>query len=239
MISYLPGELTDVKELKNFLEVECLRLKVKAVIFDIDGTLYKSEKYLRHLVNEIIQTISELLSMPRSDAEKTFRLLRSRFGSVVLGLGEMGVDRREFYSALLQRLDPREFIDPRPEVAELLKKLKEKGCKIAFHTNSSRRLAEMVLEALGIDPELPDILMTCDEAEPKPMLDGYLKILKALKVKPEEVLYVGDRWRVEVEPAKKLGMKTALVSSRPEGDPDLVIGDVSELVGKVECLGEA
>jgi len=55
-------------------------------------------------------------------------------------------------------------------------------------------------------------------------------------LEPRQVLYVGDRWRIELEPAKKLGMKTVLVSSKLDGDPDLVIGDVLELLEKLRSL---
>ncbi|MEM4765858.1 MAG: HAD hydrolase-like protein, partial [Nitrososphaerota archaeon] len=73
-------------------------------------------------------------------------------------------------------------------------------------------------------------------AEPKPMPDGYLKIVELLGISPSEILYVGDRWRVELETAKRLGMKTALVADVPRSEPDLVIQDVLELWDKLRFL---
>ena len=216
--------------------MKLLGLKIKAIVFDIDGTLYKSETYVKQLIKGICQTISELLSIPYEEAEQVFQELRSEFGSISLGLRKLGIDRSRFYQLLIEKLDPKKAIRPRPELTTLFKQLKDAGLKIGCHTNSSRRLAEMVLEALGIELRLLDVLVTCDDAEPKPLPDGYLKILEELRLEPQEVLYVGDRWRVELEPAKKLGMKTVLVSSKPEGEPDLVIGDVLELPEKIKSL---
>jgi len=216
--------------------LKLLGLKIKAVVFDIDGTLYKSESYVEQLTKGICQTLSEFLSTSYEEAEKIFHELRSEFGSISLGLRKLGIDRAKFYGILVDKLDPRSSIPPRPKLAALFKKLKEAGLKVGCHTNSSRRLAEKVLEALQVDLKLLDVLVTCDDAEPKPLPDGYLKILSTLGLKPGEVLYVGDRWRVELEPAKKLGMKTALVSSRSEGEPDLVMEDVLELPEKIKFI---
>lgn len=90
----------------------------------------------------------------------------------------------------------------------------------------------------GIPPEIFDVIVTCDDAEPKPMPEGYLKIVEALGLMPEEILYVGDRWKVELEPAKRLGMRTALVADKPRGEPDLIIRDVLELREKLKLLDD-
>ena len=45
-----------------------------------------------------------------------------------------------------------------------------------------------------------------------------------------------DSWEVDVEPAKRLGMKTALVSQRPRGDPDIYLRDVMELLDRLDEL---
>jgi len=211
-------------------------LRIKAVVFDVDGTLYKSERYVDHLADAICQTLSELLSKPLEEARKIFHELRSEFGSISLGLKKLGIDRAFFYEELIDKLVPEAIIPARPELTSLFKGLRRAGIKIGCHTNSSRRLAERVLAALGVDLGLIDVLVTCNDAEPKPLPDGYLKILRLLDLEPGEVLYVGDRWRVELEPAKRLGMRTALVASRPEGEPDLVIEDVLELPERLRSL---
>ena len=60
--------------------------------------------------------------------------------------------------------------------------------------------------------------------------------MKILGLRPDEILYVGDRWEVEVEPAKRLGMRTALVSQKTRGDPDVYLGDVMELLDRLDEL---
>ena len=211
------------------LRIFAMDLRVKAVIFDIDGTLYYSEKYVEHLISSMSMVLAEILRTELDEARNLLLSMREKVKTVSAGLRELGVDRRLFYDLLVEKIDPCRFIDPRPKLKEFIMKLRSRGIKTGCHTNSSRRLAEMILECIGLSVDHFDVFITCDDAEPKPDPEGYLKILEILKLKPDEVLYVGDRWEVEVEPAKLIGMKTALVSEKLEGDPDLFLSDVLEL----------
>jgi len=206
-----------------------MHLKIKAVIFDLDGTLYKSESYVRQLIDGIRDTIAEILSISSQEAEKLVQELRLKFGSITLGLRSLGVERSMFYDRLVRKLTPEKLIKPNPSMLEMLLEFKRMGLKIGCHTNASRRLAEKVFKALQIDSRIFDVLVTCDDADPKPTPSGYLKILEVLKLKPDEVVYVGDRWGVELEPAKRLGMKTVLISNQVKGSPDYIINDILEL----------
>ncbi|MCX8187672.1 MAG: HAD-IA family hydrolase [Nitrososphaeria archaeon] len=209
-------------------------MKIKVVIFDLDGTLYESEEYTRQLMEGIRDSLAEFLSMDTREAEKLLRRLRAEYGSITLGLKSLGIDKSEFYRVLVDKLTPEKFIKTRPKLLELLSTLRRRGLRLVCHTNASRVLAEKVLKALEIPSNTFDVVMTCDDAEPKPMYDGYLKIIEILGVRPEDALYVGDRWKVELEPAKKLGMKTALISSKLDGEPDLLLRDVLELSEKMD-----
>lgn len=211
-------------------------MKIKAVVFDLDGTLYESEEYTRQLIESICNTLAELLSIDIQDAEKLLHELRMRYGSITLGLKSLGIEKSEFYRSLVDKLSPERLLKARPQLLELLSELKRRGFKLACHTNASKALAEKVLNALRIPLKTFDIIVTCEDAEPKPMPDGYLKIAEALRLKYDEILYVGDRWRVELEPAKKLGMKTALISSKPVGAPDLILKNVLDLSEKIGSL---
>lgn len=221
----------------SFLKLfQAIFLKIKALIFDLDGTLYASRDYTRHLKEGILHTLAEFLSISVQDALKLLRDLRSRYGSITLGVKSIGLEKSEFYRRLVDKLTPERFITARPELLSFLIELKDMGFKLACHTNASRTLAEKVLGALRIPPAIFHVIMTCDDAEPKPMPDGYLKIIEMLGLRPSEVLYVGDRWKIELETAKSLGMWTALVANKSRGEPDLVIRDVLELKEKLKSL---
>lgn len=61
--------------------------------------------------------------------------------------------------------------------------------------------------------------MTSSEVEPKISPQPYLRALELLRVKVNEAIYVGDRIKAEVKPAKKLGILTVLVSKKQVKSP--------------------
>jgi len=211
-------------------------LGIKAIIFDIDGTLYYSADYLRHLTRAVIEALAELMEVDLREAEVKFRSVKDQVKTISMGLKLLGIDRHVFYEVVVEKVEPCKYIRPRPELKKLLVNLKAKKIKVGCHTNSSRKLAEKVLKCLGLSLKDFDLVITCDDVEPKPSEEGYLTVMKTLGLKPDEILYVGDRWEVEVEPAKKLGMKTALVSRKHHGDPDIHLKDVMEILDKLDEL---
>ncbi|MDW7977538.1 MAG: HAD hydrolase-like protein, partial [Candidatus Caldarchaeum sp.] len=124
---------------------------------------------------------------------------------------------------------PEKFIVPSPTVAEMLRNIRRRGVVVGLHTNSGRRLALKVLSCLGVDEECYDFMVSSDDAEPKPDLAGYVVLLSKAGVKAFESLYVGDRCDVEIAPAKKLGMQTALVHSEACVYADFFLKDVIEV----------
>lgn len=203
--------------------------RLKAVVFDVDGTLYRSDSYVKHLRKTMVEVLAHLLGVGFDEAYRRLREVKARVRTFSLSVEVLGIDRRTFYNLVADRVEACKYIPRRPELKTMLRELHALGLKVGCHTNSGRRLAEKVLECLGLGLKDFDVCVTSEDAAPKPLEGGYLLFLSRLGLNPDEVLYVGDRWSVEVEPAKKLGMLTALVASRPRGEPDLYLRDVVEL----------
>ncbi len=185
---------------------------IKVVIFDVDGTLYKSSDYEQHVARQMEELLSQMLGIPEAAAARLMRGTKSRVKTVTGSLGLLGLNRNMFFDTLADRLVVTDFISRRPEVREILVRLRNRGLKIVLHTNTGRKLALKILQALGIADECFDLLLTSDEVEPKPSLQAYREILRLFNIRPNEAVYVGDRIDVELEPAKKVGMKTILIS---------------------------
>jgi len=188
--------------------------KIKLVIFDIDGTLYESREYEVELGRTIVSLVGEMLGISTDDARQRLESEKKTSLTVSSSIARLGIDRRRFYTLLAERIEPSRFIAPDPLVAEMVRTLRLAGVKVAAHTNSGALLAGKVLDALGLKPEDFDVVMTSDEAEPKPAPDGYVKITERAGVSLSEAVYVGDRPLVELRTAKTLGMKTILVGQR-------------------------
>lgn len=204
--------------------------KQKLIIFDIDGTLYRSDEYEKDLHRKIVELLAEKLGCSIDEVKAKLKTLRKEIASISWCLIRLGVNLKEFYDELARRVEPSRYIKEAKDVNVLLRKLKEAGFKLAVHTNSGRALALRVLSALGIDPSTFDIMITSDDAEPKPSRDGYLKILKLAGVTAEEVVYVGDRYEVDLKTAKELGIKTVMVGKgKTSEDVDFKVDDILKI----------
>lgn len=190
--------------------------RVKLVIFDIDGTLYRCDEYERLLHSKIVDLIADMLNCSRSEASVKLRELRKEVTSISWSVIKLGISLKDFYDRLSGMVDPSAYLSDAADVRSILVRLKEIGVKVAAHTNAGKSLAMKVLSALKIDPSVFDVVVTSDDALPKPSADGYIKILKEASVEPQDALYVGDRYDIDIKTAHELGMKTILVGKRIE-----------------------
>lgn len=205
-------------------------VKVRLIIFDIDGTLYRCDEYERLLHLKIIDLLADMLNCDRAEALSRLRSIRTEVKSISWCVIKLGLDLKEFYDRLAELIDPSNYLKDASDVRGMLLRLKSMGMRIAAHTNAGRSLASKVLSSLKIDPSIFDIIITSDDALPKPSPDGYIKILESFSIKPEEVVYVGDRYDIDLETAHMLGMKTILVGKREAlKDVDFFIDNVLEV----------
>ncbi|MEN2974380.1 MAG: HAD family hydrolase [Candidatus Caldarchaeales archaeon] len=201
---------------------------INAVVFDVDGTLYRSRRYEAHLKEQINKVLGEILGIDDLEAARRLEIIKKKTKTVSLSVELMGVDRKIFYERLAEKVYPSNYIAPRPEVRNLLLELRKMNIKTGCHTNSGRSLFSKVLEAIGINSSDFDVVVTSDDASPKPMKDGYILLSKLLGTSFDRILYVGDRWEVEVKPAKEIGMITAIVYNK-RGEADYYLEDVTEV----------
>lgn len=103
-----------------------------------------------------------------------------------------------------------ENIRPYPKVKKTLKKLRQKGYKLAIVTDAPRLKAYMRLDEMGITDLFDVVVGREDTGREKPSKLPFRKALKALKVKPSEAMHVGDWRERDVLGAKKMGMRSCM-----------------------------
>ncbi len=204
---------------------------IKALLIDLDGTLYQSARYSRALGKAMDKTLAELLEVDVDSARTILAERKKVVGTVTRSLESLGVNRRTFFQNLSINIDPNAFLRPNRTRSKTLRYLRRKKLKMALVSNSGRPLVTKILRALRISPKLFDAVVTSDEAEPKPSLQSYRVCLNLLSTNPRVAAYVGDRSDIELKPAKKLGLVTILVASsgRSDGWADYVIRRFSDL----------
>lgn len=221
-------------------------MPVKALVFDVEGTLFKSKSLTDAYRNQVLKLVSEKRGLDGESLLKEVRRVVSELRKEgydqrppsTLIAERLGLTREEFYKAI-ESVDPTRHVDPDPRLVSALRELK-KTFKLAVLTNLSRRSLLGVFKALGLSEELFDVILTADELEHlKPHPSAFTRVIEELKVSPGEAVMVGDIVASDLAPAKSLGMKTVLVSEEVQSTSplvDLTVSHVAELKEKIHFL---
>ena len=215
-------------------------MAVKAVIFDMDGTINTSKKYYDAYNEYATSILSRILKISKDDAAARMEELRKTTIGFTKRVELMGVPRLQFYKEMAAMVPCKELIKKDEKLARMLKQLHAQGYKLGLLTNTGRPLVEKILEAIGIPHETFDILATSTETELKPSQEPYIYVAKKLSVSLQDCAYVGDRYEMEIEAAEKLGMITIMLGnslledSSRRGHSDHVIKNIYETQSVLE-----
>lgn len=208
---------------------------IKAIILDMDGTINISKKYYEAYDEYAMLILSEVLKISKDDAYAKMKELRKVAIGFTKRVELMGVPRLKFYRKMAARVPCRELIRKDKRLAKMLRELRKEGYRLGLLTNTGRPLVEKVLDALGITAETFDVLATSTETSLKPDSEPYEYAITKLGVSFKECAYVGDRYEMEIETARKLGMTTILLEnslledSSKQGLSDYIVGSIYEI----------
>jgi HAD superfamily hydrolase (TIGR01509 family) len=231
-----------------------VRVRVAAVLFDLDDTLCRSGAYF---VRPVIRTL--LGSGPRAWA--TARLL-VRFRRVREALRRVprvpGLHRVQMeiaaelervpvarVEALVDALIYRSRYEglagyAEPGLAATLAALKGRSLKLGVLSDYPPRAK---LAAMGLLDAGWDVVLSAEDVDAlKPNPPLFEAALATLALEPGDALYVGDRPDTDVDGPRALGMRTCLVRTwrvpRPHATrADLVVGSIAELALRLARWG--
>jgi phosphoglycolate phosphatase/AHBA synthesis associated protein len=177
-------------------------MPLRAVLFDMDGVLVRTEAVWRRLVGESGRRFRGREITPAEFAP-TFGQ-----GTVadiaVFGLSCTPAQLDAFYRDNFARHAAETWVDP--EAAPVLADLRARALKTALVTNTAHALAREILAASGLLGAL-DVLACSDLVpRPKPAPDLVRFALEALGVPAEDALLVGDS-RYDREAAAAAGVR--------------------------------
>ncbi|MEO0137778.1 MAG: HAD family hydrolase [candidate division WOR-3 bacterium] len=188
------------------------RKMVKVIIFDLDGTLYTSPEVYQKFAEAAYHTYAKIKNTTLEQAKETLEKRRAEIKEekgypipYTLALLSFGIPIEEWHNENIKYFDAGDYLKPDQELQGVLKKLKAKY-KLAVFTNNNRIQTERILNALGIKA-LFDYIFTYENfrlIKPDPRVFQFL--VKEIGFKPEECLMVGDRYHVDLLPAKEQGM---------------------------------
>ena len=96
------------------------------------------------------------------------------------------------------------------DVLEALDDLKKRGLKLGMISNIERDMSA-TLEKLGLSTQLDIVVTSQDAGFTKPQREIFQYALDRSGIKPDEAVYVGDQYQVDVIGAESAGMKGILL----------------------------
>jgi len=217
------------------------KLKVEAVLLDLDGTLIDSAP----IYYQIVDIVFEKLGMPPVSRETLQEAMDDGDFDWDFVLPDPMKPRKEELIAearkIIDDIAPPMFqkqIKLIPGAADILKWIAARGMKIGLVTSTPTDYiaAKLVpLKKAGVDNLLEVVITADDVINKKPHAEPILKGSKELEVAVEQCVYVGDT-RVDIRAGNAAGMKTVGVltgfddyEALKKEDPDAIIDSIAQL----------
>ena len=180
---------------------------VKLVIFDLDGTLVDAYEAIIKSVNLTLKK----MGYPQAPA---LRIRKAVGWGDRLLLGAF-IDAKDIGPGLViyrkhHRIALKKYSRLLTNARDLLRELAEGGFKIAIASNRPTEFTGIILSHLKIRKYFDYVLCADKLPKGKPHPEILLRIMKRLKVKPPEAIYVGDMV-IDVQTARNAGVKSIAV----------------------------
>jgi HAD superfamily hydrolase (TIGR01509 family) len=223
---------TGIKQLERM--VENRKLNVKAIIFDLDGTIVDSKEAYLEAARVAFSTLAH-----KEIGVRTAMEIPKRF-ELSLPLNDLikGIDEKNFREVYLRAYyeATRTRTKPFPDVGVVLQNL-SKRMKLALTTRRHVSKSEVIcqLEKFRLANYFQAVVTAIDAANPKPSPEALIQCSEKLRVALRDCAVVGDSV-TDVKAGKNAGAKTVAVLSGifslkelQRENPDLILEDVKKL----------
>ena len=214
----------------------------RAILFDIDRTLYENETYARHQEDVLVTALADHLNLSVPDAQTRVNQVRDEMTrnsggkrpSLANTFLALGVDVAQSVRWREHYILPEQYLGPDPALREALQVLQTGrstsdhaqavpariGLRTGCLTNNPSAVGRRTLEVIGIADLMDFVIGLDDTMASKPDPVGFRMACRRWGVSAEHIISVGDRVPVDIDPALELGMGAILV----EGISDLYVG---------------
>lgn len=214
---------------------------LKAVIFDLDGTLIDT-------ADEFVVVVQQLRA--EHDREPMDEdLIRSNVSNGAKALVRISLDLEEtdpqFETKRLRLLEVYSTVLGTsaalyPGIQKLLEALQARGISWGISTNKPRAYAQPLLERMSIKPAMGSLVCPDDVSNRKPHPEPLYLNCKQLNCTPYEAIYVGDHIR-DIDAGRSAGIFTIAAAYgyiEAHDDPatwnaDIIANNSSDLLGLI------
>ena len=185
------------------------KAKIKAVLFDLDGTLNSYDTDWKGLEAQARKFAAKCgIVIEKEHISDVFAEIRAKI--------RREKDGKE-YLRMLQEYENELIDDGKSRLCngarDLVRKVKLARMKTAIVSNNMHESTLRILEQHGLREYFDQVICWDDVIEPKPSPEGINEALRRLKVKPDEALFVGDGRRTDLVAAEAAGVECMIVES--------------------------
>lgn len=182
-------------------------LTIKAIVFDLDGTLYQEDRLGEEVNRSAIHYVADLKGITPPEAEALLEATRAADdvgGTLSRAVVALGGTLQELHKRFAADCHPERLLKPDHRVRELLQLLSTRF-QLHLYTNNNRDLSGRIMRQIGVDDLLDRVFTIEDYWIPKPDRRIIEDILAKIGCRAQETLFVGDRYRVDLAVPESMG----------------------------------
>ena len=203
-------------------------MKIKAAIFDLDGTLLDSMAMWQNVCDEYLEQNGLGSQGKLSEEFRTMSLDRS--SHYIKEVFKLDKSAEQIFDEIIDMVEDRytSTLPLKDGAYDFVKRLCESGTKICVATASMRHLVERAMKRTGLS-EFASGIFTCSEAgAPKTEPAVFLQAMEFLGSTPEET-WVFEDSLLAIQTAKNIGCKVCAVYDDSNADTTEPIKALSDV----------
>lgn len=220
---------------------------IKAVIFDLDGTLLDRDKSVKKFIDNQYERLYKWVNhIPKEKYITRFIELDNRgyvwkdkvYQQLTTDLEISGITWEDLLQDYLSQF--KNNCIPFPNLIEMLEELRNMNLALGMVTNGIGQFQMENIKTLGIEMYFQTILVSEWEGIKKPDPDIFLRALKKLDVSANQCVYVGDHPENDVKASQNVGIKGIWKKDTNWKNfiTDIIIDDLGELPSIISYLSE-
>ena len=192
----------------------------RAIIFDLDSTLYTNEEYARSQIDLPIELLSILQKKSFEKMKEEILLFQKKWSNEHNGeiisfantLFHFGINTEDLILWRSRLFQPEQFLGKDKKLIAAMTALGATAV-LSVVTNNPVSIAERTLNTLGVGCMFHTVIGLDTCGVPKPHEELFIRAAKLSGVEPEKCIAVGDRYDIDIALPLKLGMGGILVDT--------------------------
>jgi putative hydrolase of the HAD superfamily len=207
-------------------------MKAKAIIFDLDNTLYDETSYLQSIFTAFFKSYKKQ-DVPDDIMQKITPEFRCANADVLQGMLQLiQANTKQNHDEIFQLYCHHQAnINLTKAVKTLLVRFKEQGFKLGVLTNGVITVQRNKVNLLSIT-ELVDVVVYAREngaSFEKPHQQAFTRVCQQLNVDTEEAIMVGDNIKCDIEGALNAGLSVVYLKNEYTKEKRLSVPTITQL----------